>query len=239
MKAESPIRSRVQQVRDQLEDDILNGRMRPGDQVQIEQLMVRFGVSRTPVREALQQLEISGLVEVQPKRGTFVAQVGIPEMIQMFEVMAELEALCARLAARRASAVMLSEIGAALAECEVQSATQDANAYYYANEQFHQLIYQACGNAFLVQQTQLLKNRLKPYRRLQLQIRNRMAQSLQEHRGIVDALNRGDGEAAAQAARDHVLIQGQRFTDLMSLAARPVAPDAPMPCNAPVRSLSA
>lgn len=238
MKAESPIRSRVQQVRDQLEEDILNGRMRPGDQVQIEQLMVRFGVSRTPVREALQQLEISGLVAVQPKRGTFVAHVGISEMIQMFEVMAELEALCARLAARRASAVMLNEIGAALAECEVQSATQDVNVYYYANEQFHQLIYQACGNAFLVQQTQLLKNRLKPYRRLQLQIRNRMAQSLQEHRGIVDALNRGDGEAAAQAARDHVLIQGQRFTDLMSLAARPVSPDAPVPCNAPVRSLS-
>ncbi len=222
MNAAPPSRSRVQQVRDQLEDDIVNGRMCPGEQVQIEQLMVRFGVSRTPVREALQQLENSGLVAVQPKRGTFVARVGMPELIQMFEVMAELEASCARLAARRASAVVLDEIGAALAECGAQSATEDANAYYYANEQFHQLIYQACSNPFLVQQTQLLKNRLKPYRRLQLQMRNRIAQSLQEHREIVSALRRGDGEAAAQAARDHVLIQGQRFTDLMSLAAQPV-----------------
>ena len=72
-------RSRLQQVRDQLEDDIVNGRMRPGEQVQIEALMARFSVSRTPVREALQQLETSGLVVVQPKRGTFVAQVGVAQ----------------------------------------------------------------------------------------------------------------------------------------------------------------
>ena len=85
-------RSRVQQVRDQLEDDIVNGRMRPGEQVQIEPLMVRFAVSRTPVREALQQLEISGLIEVLPKGGTFVAKVGIPELVHMFEVMDELGA---------------------------------------------------------------------------------------------------------------------------------------------------
>ena len=184
-------------------------------------------MSRTPVREALQQLEISGLVAVRSKRGTFVAQVGMPELIQMFEVMAELEALCARLATRRVSQAALRDIDAALLACEAQCATQDSNAYYYANEQFHQLIYQACGNAFLVQQTLLLKNRLKPYRRLQLQLRNRMSQSLQEHREIVRALHQGDEDAAAQAARDHVLIQGQRFTDLMSLASQPPAPPAP------------
>lgn len=239
MNVTSPNRSRVQQVRDQLEDDIVNGLMCPGEQVQIEQLMVRFGVSRTPVREALQQLENSGLVAVLPKRGTFVARVELPALIQMFEVMAELEALCARLAARRASVAMLDEIDAALVECEVQSATQDANAYYYANEQFHQLIYQACSNAFLVQQTQLLKNRLKPYRRLQLQMRHRVAQSLQEHRDIVSALRQGDGEAAARMARDHVLIQGQRYTDLLSLAAQPASPGMHAPRNESVQNLSA
>ncbi len=219
MKPLSTARSRVQQVRDQLEDDIVSGRMRPGEQVQIEELMARFGVSRTPVREALQQLGISGLVEVQPKRGTFVAQVGVPELIQMFEVMAELEGLCARLAARRMTAPMLAEVEQALAACEAECARSELNAYYYANEQFHRLIYQSCGNPFLVQQTIMLKNRLKPYRRLQLQMRNRMAHSLQEHRDIVAALRRGDADTAARAARDHVLVQGQRFTDLMLLVA--------------------
>lgn len=211
-------RSRVQQVRDQLEDDIVNGRMRPGEQVQIEPLMVRFAVSRTPVREALQQLEISGLIEVLPKRGTFVAKVGIPELVHMFEVMAELEAMCAKLAARRAPEATLASIRGALVVCEREAASADANAYYYANEHFHSLIYQACGNPFLVQQTLALKNRLKPYRRLQLRMRNRIQQSLNEHREIVLALEAGDAEAAAHAAREHVLIQGQRFNDFLSMS---------------------
>lgn len=217
MSAKPSNRSRVQRVRDQLEEDIVNGRMQPGDQVQIEQLMARFEVSRTPVREALQQLEISGLVEVLPKRGTFVAKVGIPELIHMFEVMAELEAMCARLAARRASPAVLGDIRAALVACEREAGADDANAYYYANEVFHGLIYQACANPFLVQQTQALKNRLKPYRRLQLRMRNRVRQSLDEHRQIVKALESSDAEAAGAAAREHVLIQGQRFTDFISL----------------------
>ena len=211
-------RSRVQQVRDQLEDDIVNGRMRPGEQVQIGPLMVRFAVSRTPVREALQELQISGLIEVLPKRGTFVAKVGIPELVHMFEVMAELEAMCAKLASRRAPEATLANIRGALVVCEREAASADANAYYYANEHFHSLIYQACGNPFLVQQTLALKNRLKPYRRLQLRMRNRIQQSLNEHREIVLALEAGDAEAAAHAAREHVLIQGQRFNDFLSMS---------------------
>ena len=220
-------RSRVQRVRDVLEEDIVNGRMAPGDQVHLEALVQRFGVSRTPVREALQQLEASGLVVVVPKRGTYVARVGMPELIQMFEVMAELEALCASLAARRVQPPALGEIMAAHAACEREAGSLDANAYYYANELFHQLIYQACGNPFLVQQTTMLKNRLKPYRRLQLRLRNRINQSLEEHRQIVSALQQGDSDTAARVARDHVLIQGQRFTDLMSLSDRVGQTDRP------------
>ncbi|HEY9095755.1 MAG TPA: GntR family transcriptional regulator [Hydrogenophaga sp.] len=226
MKPSPTSRSRVQRVRDQLEDDIVNGRMRPGEQVQIEALMARFAVSRTPVREALQQLEISGLVEVLPKRGTFVAKVGIAALVHMFEVMAELEAMCARLAARRAPEDTLAGIRDALEACEREAISNDANAYYYENERFHGLIYQACGNPFLVQQTQALKNRLKPYRRLQLRMRNRIQQSLNEHREIVRAMEAGDAEAAAMAARDHVLIQGQRFSDFVSLAEPPAATEA-------------
>lgn len=220
MATENDTRSRVQQIRDQLEDDIVNGQLRPGDQVQIEELANRFGVSRTPVREALQQLESTGLVEVFPKRGTYIKSIGMTELVQMFEVMAEFEALCARLAARRASDVTVAAIQNAMRECETVAATHDVNGYYYANERFHGLIYEACGNPFLVQQTLALKNRLKPYRRMQLQIRHRMAQSQEEHRHILAAIANGEPDAAAQAARDHVLIQGQRFSDLMSLNAQ-------------------
>lgn len=217
MAQENDSRSRVQQIRDLLEDDIVNGKLAPGEQIQVESLVSRFGVSRTPVREALQQLEASGLVEVLPKKGTFVRRIGMKELVQMFEVMAELEALCAQLAARRASPVMLTEVDRAMKACEAVAATHDINGYYYANEHFHSLIYDACGNPFLVQQTVALKNRLKPYRRMQLKIRNRMEQSQNEHRQILMAISRGDPELAGKAAREHVLIQGQRFSDLISL----------------------
>ncbi len=219
MATEHDTRSRVQQIRDELEDDIVNGKLSPGAQVQIEELASRFGVSRTPVREALQQLETSGLVEVLPKKGTYIKRIGMTELVQMFEVMAELEAMCARLAARRASDATVAAIEDAMRACEAVAATHDINGYYYVNERFHALIYDACGNPFLVQQTLALKNRLKPYRRMQLQLRHRMAQSQEEHRQILATIANGQPEAAADAARAHVLIQGQRFSDLMSLNA--------------------
>ena len=90
--------SLVTRVREQLEDDIVEGRRLPGSQLHVEEIASLFDMSRTPVREALQQLEASGLVEVLPKRGTYVATLGVSTMMEMFEVMAELEAMCAMLA---------------------------------------------------------------------------------------------------------------------------------------------
>ncbi len=209
--------SLVQRVREQLEDDIVEGRLRPGMQLYVDEIAAQFEISRTPVREALQQLEASGLVIVQPKRGTYVAEVSMGTLIAMFEVMAELEAMCARLAARRADTVMRAELAQVMEQCEREAASGDTNSYYRANETFHQLIYLASGNSFLVQQTIALKNRLKPYRRLQLQVRDRMEQSLQEHRALVESIMQAQPEQAADAARAHVLVQGQRFTDLMAL----------------------
>lgn len=209
--------SLVQRVREQLEDDIVEGRLRPGVQLYIEDIAAQFQVSRTPVREALQQLEASGLVEVLPKRGTYVAAVSVSTLIEMFEVMAELEAMCARLAARRADDAMRTDLALAMRECEQQAQEGRPNDYYHANERFHQLVYQASGNHYLSQQTIALKNRLKPYRRMQLQVRDRMSQSVFEHRALVEAIQQGQADAAAQAARDHVLVQGQRFNDLMAL----------------------
>ena len=209
--------SLVQKVREQLEDDIVEGRLRPGVQLYVDDIAAQFEVSRTPVREALQQLEASGLVEVLPKRGTYVSSLSVSSLIEMFEVMAELEAMCARLAARRADTAMQTDLALAMQECEHQAQAGTPNDYYHANEAFHQLVYQASGNQYLSQQTLGLKNRLKPYRRMQLQVRDRLAQSVAEHRALVHAIQHGDADAAANAARDHVLIQGQRFNDLMSL----------------------
>ncbi len=91
--------SHAQRLRQTIEDEIVDGALRPGDRLDECQLAARFGVSRTPIREALLQLAVTGLIEVKPRRG---AVVSIPEparLIEMFETMAELEAACGRLAA--------------------------------------------------------------------------------------------------------------------------------------------
>jgi DNA-binding GntR family transcriptional regulator len=208
--------SNAQRLRDALENDILNGHRAPGERLDPEALGQEFNVSRTPVREAIQQLVASGLVIVQPKKGTFVAQVGIDRLIEMFEVMAELEGMCGRLAARRISPEELTELQAALERCEVAARNGDTDEYYYENESFHNCIYIASHNAFLADEARQLKMRLKPYRRLQLKVRHRMQASLEEHRHIVATIEAGDTEAAEQALRSHVLVQGERFSDLVA-----------------------
>ncbi|MFC3291660.1 GntR family transcriptional regulator [Modicisalibacter luteus] len=208
--------SNAQRLRDALENDILNGHRAPGERLDPEALGQEFNVSRTPVREAIQQLVASGLVIVQPKKGTFVAQVGIDRLIEMFEVMAELEGMCGRLAARRISPQELAELQAALERCEQAALNGDTDEYYYENESFHNCIYIASHNAFLADEARQLKMRLKPYRRLQLKVRHRMQSSLEEHRRIVAAIETGDIEAAEQTLRSHVLVQGERFSDLVA-----------------------
>ena len=203
-------------LRDQLEQDIVVGRLRPGERLDEASLSGRFGVSRTPIREALAQLASNGLVELRPRRGAFVREVSIRELLEMFDVMAELESMCVRLAARRMKREQQAELIDAHAKCKKASESDDVDAYYYSNQVFHQVIYNACGNHFLCRQTEQLRNRLKPYRRLQLHVPHRVAASLREHQVIVDALLNGDEVAASEAIKAHILIQGERFYDLLA-----------------------
>ena len=209
-------RSRTQVLRDALEDDIVRGLLKPGERLDEGGLTQRFGVSRTPIREALQQLAAIGLVEMIPKRGAFVARVGLPQLVEMFEVMAELEGMCARLAARRITQPETEALRQALEACQQAAEHGDSDAYYYENERFHDCIYRASHNGFLVQQTRQLQTRLKPYRRLQLRVRNRVNRSLEEHRDIVDAIIAGDESRAETSIEQHIKIQGERFADFVA-----------------------
>ena len=207
---------RADALRDQLEQDIVTGSLRPGERLDEQTLAARFGVSRTPIREALMQLASAGLVELQPRRGAFVASLSLREVIERFEVMAALEGACGALAARRITEeerVLLLEAHEA---CVRQVASGDADAYYYANERFHHAIYEAAHNGYLAEQARHLHDRLKPYRRLQLRARSRVATSLAEHQQVVDAVLAGDGERAERTLKDHILIQGDRLSDFIA-----------------------
>ena len=211
-----PTQSAAQTLRDTLEEDIVRGIFAPGERLDEVGLTERFGVSRTPVREALKQLAAVGLVETIPKRGAFVARIGLPQLVEMFEVMAELEGMCARLAARRITEPETRALQRSLEACERAAEDDDPDAYYYENERFHACIYQASHNSFLMRQAQQLKTRLQPYRRLQLRVRNRVRRSLEEHREIVRAILSGDAAGAESSMEQHVRIQGERFGDFVA-----------------------
>ncbi len=207
---------RADQLRDQIEDDIVTGTLAPGTRLDEQELAARFSVSRTPIREAIAHLAAAGLVTSRPGRGAFVAAFGVRDIVERFEVMAALEGMCGRLAARR-----ITEAGrAALIEthkaCRRAAADGDPDPYYYENERFHTAIYDAGRNVFLAEQAQHLRRRLKPFRRLQLRLPNRVPQSLAEHDGIVAAILTGAADEAERRLKDHILIQGERLTDLVA-----------------------
>lgn len=207
---------RADSIAEELEELIFDGTFGDGDRLDEVRLAEQFGVSRTPLREAFQRLALSGLVQLIPRRGAFVRQPGPVELMEMFEVMAELEAVCGRLAAKRISDQALDELNDANAKCQAAVDAQDSDAYYVENERFHRILYRESGNGFLEQEACKLHKRLKPFRRQQLRFRGRLAQSMDEHKAVVQALVRGDGEAAANALRDHVAVQGEKFHTLMA-----------------------
>jgi DNA-binding GntR family transcriptional regulator len=217
----------AEKIRESLEQRIIEGEFEDGDRLDEVSLAAHFGVSRTPLREALRMLAGSGLVELVPQRGAFVRHPGIVELVEMFEVMAELEALCGRLAARRISSGDLAELTVAARDCEQAMQKDDPDAYYQSNEEFHQRIYKAAGNSFLVAEAGRLQRRLRPFRRMQLRAKGRMRQSMAEHHEILKALGAGDPLAAADALRSHVIVQGERFHDLLASYEKPPSGKSP------------
>jgi DNA-binding GntR family transcriptional regulator len=210
------MKSRSETLRDAIEEMIAVGQLAPGQHLDETELAARFGVSRTPIRETLILLASMGLVVIRPRRGAVVAELGPHELLERFEVMSELEAVCARLAARRMTPAEQRALLDAHSACKEAVDANDPDDYYVKNEAFHLAVYAGSHNQFLIEQARSLYRRLRPYRRLQLRVRNRVGNSYAEHEALVQAIVKGDGEQAAELAREHVMIQGQRFSDLMA-----------------------
>jgi len=208
---------RAESIATRLEEAILRGDYSDGEKLDEIRLAKQFEVSRTPIREAFQKLANSGLIEQIPNRGAYVCQPGPVELVELFELMAELESSCARLAAMRIADSAIEGLHAANKACRQAMENADTNDYYDHNETFHLTIYRQSGNRSLEMETRRLHQRLKPYRRLQLQARGRLAQSMAEHEAIVAALTAGDSQMASELMRNHVAVQGEKFNNLIRL----------------------
>ena len=203
-------------IRDSLEQRIVEGELSNGKRLDETELSGFYGVSRTPVREALQRLAESGLAEHLPRRGTFVRSPSLSQLVEMFEVMAELECMAIRLAARRATSNDIDALEKDNETCRAAVAANDTKKYYEINARLHGRIYQMSGNSFLANEARRLHNRLRPFRRLQLRVRGRMEESMAEHDIILAALRDGDADRAMETMKKHITIVGVRFNDLVS-----------------------
>jgi DNA-binding GntR family transcriptional regulator len=207
---------RSDQLLEIIEERIVVGDYLPGTRLDETELANEFAVSRTPIREALMQLSFSGMVDMRPRRVAVVAEISPQRLLEMYELMAELEAMCGRLASRRISDDELGALAHALRRCEDAKETADTDEYFRCNEEFHKVIYQSSHNGFLIEQTLSIYRRLSVYRRLQLRVRDRLRASFSEHTAIVAAIQGADGDLAAELLRKHIAIQGERFADLMA-----------------------
>lgn len=184
--------------------DIVAHRIAPGDALDEARIGARFGASRTPVREALRQLAASGMVELRPHRAPLVARVDDTKLIEMFDVMAELEALCAARAAAAMTAAERLALDRHHAGMSEDMRRGDVAAYRAGNTTFHGLIYDGAHNDYLRSLTRSTRERLAPYRGAQLEAPERLARSHREHGEIVTAILRGEAEKAASAMRAHL-----------------------------------
>ena len=207
---------RADQIADTLEQLVFAGEFQDGERLDELKLAEQFQVSRTPIREALQVLVVSGMAEQIPRRGVFIRQPGPVELMEMFETMAEIEAVCGRLAATRMTDQQIALLGDANDRCQQAIEAADHDRYYSENETFHQIIYRGAANSYLEKQALQLQSRLKAYRRIQLRFRGRLVQSMNEHLLVVEALKAGDAEKAAETLRNHVAVQGEKFHQLIA-----------------------
>lgn len=187
-----------------LEDEILSGSLKRGEALTESVLSQRLGVSRTPLRGALSRLCDEGLIELIPNRGAVVIGIGDEELRDIYEIRIRLEGLASREAAKRISEEDLQRLRHSVELSEFYIARQDAENLKELDSEFHSIIYKASGNRLLCKTLTELHRNIQFYRKRSLTVADRTEKSVMEHREILNAIERGDSEAADRLTSAHI-----------------------------------
>jgi DNA-binding GntR family transcriptional regulator len=194
-----------EQVAERLRTRIYAHELPPGGWIDEQALALEYGISRTPLREALKVLAAEGLVLLKPRRVCYVTQLSEQDIDEVFPVMAMLEGRVAEVAARRATSADLARLADIHEELEKHAAANNADRFFEANQRFHAALQEIAGNRYLAQLIDDARKVIKLTRRDSLRLEGRLKQSLEEHREILDALRTKDTERARQSMHDHLL----------------------------------
>lgn len=187
-----------------LEEEILSGKLKRGETLTEISLSQRLGVSRTPIRGALSRLGDEGLVEIHPNRGAVVVGIGDEELQDIYKIRIRLEGLASAEAAVRISESDLARLRHSVELSEFYIAKRDAEHLKELDSEFHSIIYEASGNRLLCKTLSELHRNIQFYRKRSLSCGDRLERSVGEHREILDAIERGDAEAADRLTSAHI-----------------------------------
>lgn len=193
-----------QEVAERLRERIFSHELPPGTWVDEQALAEQYGISRTPLREALKVLASEGLVTLKPRRGCYVTEISERDLDEVFSVMSMLEGECARASTEHASKADLERLQAIHVDLEKAAAANDINGFFEANQAFHHAIQEIADNRWLLHVIEDLRKVIKLSRHHSLFSEGRLEQSLAEHRGILDALLARDPAAAEARMREHI-----------------------------------
>ncbi len=196
--------STVRRIEQALTEDISAGALAAGERIDEVKLTERFGVSRTPVREALSRLVAQGILIPGEKRGVRVAEYTRAQLAQIFEAMHEIEAACARIAAQRLTLLARVEIEAAQADCMAAAEVGDRAAYLKANEQFHLTIYRATGNPYMAEIATEFRQRTGAARAKKFATDEDLLSSAHSHADLISLIFSEDSAAASDGMRAHM-----------------------------------
>jgi len=197
---------------------IIDGTFSPGERLMEIQLADEMGVSRTPVREAIRKLELEGFVVMIPRRGTYVADISIKDITEIYEIRISLDILATGLAAERITDEELEKLNSYLIEIGRYVPTMDMDKIVELDSAFHDVLYKASRNERLVNIIGNLREQLTGIRGRSMSYPGRMVETMDEHRALLEAIAARDVERAQRAARVH--IENAEHTLLRSLDRR-------------------
>ena len=194
-----------QEVAERLRQRIFAHELTHGDWIDEQKLAEQYGISRTPLREALKVLAAEGLVDLKPRRGCYVTEISRQDIDDIFPLMAMLEGRCAFIAVQLAKPADIRDLKAIHEKLELAAKESRIDAFFEANQEFHRRIQELTNNRWLLSVIQDLRKVLKLSRLHSLSLEGRLQQSLEEHRVIMAAFEAGDAEKAEKSMHDHLL----------------------------------
>ncbi len=194
-----------QEVAERLRQRIYSHDLAPGTWIDEQALADQYGISRTPLREALKVLASEGLVTLKPRRGCYVTEISERDLDEVFAILEMLEGRCASETAAKASKAQLAELEAIHARLEAAAASNDIDGFFEANQAFHRAVQDIAGNTRLTNVIEDLRKVIKLSRHHSLFTEGRLEQSLAEHRDILAALAAHQPAQAEQHMRAHIV----------------------------------